>query len=369
MIKPLKCNYKKYKRNFKIPISLYFIFFAILTFFLGTILEARSDLLEKYYSLGINKWTIQGISSVTGLLPFSLGEIIYVSHLIALPIIACLLIWKLFKGDFFNFLGKLLIYISSVYILFMFLWGFNYSRISIAEMMNLEVSMYSKTDLYYLSLDLAEKANELSNLAKKSEAKNVNVSREYLDIFSRANEGFEVVGKDIKALSGSYGKPKSIALSRPMLYTNITGMYFPFTAEANVNTQIPMLLLPATTLHEMAHQRGISPEDEANFTAYFVGIHHPDYDFQYSSTVLALIHTMNALSKEDYEMAKQVQALYSENLRKDLEDYSRFWDKYEGRTSEVAEKVNDTYLKSNRQVDGVKSYGRMVDLLLAYHKK
>ena len=48
MIKPLKCNYKKYKRNFKIPISLYFIFFAILTFFLGTILEARSDLLEKY---------------------------------------------------------------------------------------------------------------------------------------------------------------------------------------------------------------------------------------------------------------------------------------------------------------------------------
>ena len=42
-----------------------------------------------------------------------------------------------------------------------------------------------------------------------------------------------------------------------------------------------------------------------------------------------------------------------EAFRKDLEYYSRFWDKYEGRTSEVAEKVNDTYLKSNRQVDGV----------------
>lgn len=33
---------------------------------------------------------------------------------------------------------------------------------------------------------------------KKSEAKNVNVSREYLDIFSRANEGFEVVEKILK---------------------------------------------------------------------------------------------------------------------------------------------------------------------------
>ena len=33
-------------------------------------------------------------------------------------------------------------------------------------------------------------------------------------------------------------------------------------------------------------------------------------------------------------------------------------------TSEVSEKVNNTYLKSNMQEDGTKSYGRMVDLLI-----
>ena len=32
-------------------------------------------------------------------------------------------------------------------------------------------------------------------------------------------------------------------------------------------------------------------------------------------------------------------------------------------------KINDTYLKANAQSDGVKSYGRMVDLLLAKYRK
>ena len=33
--------------------------------------------------------------------------------------------------------------------------------------------------------------------------------------------------------------------------------------------------------------------------------------------------------------------------------------------AEVAQQVNNAYLKANRQYDGVKSYGRVVDLLLA----
>ena len=33
---------------------------------------------------------------------------------------------------------------------------------------------------------------------------------------------------------------------------------------------------------------------------------------------------------------------------------------------DAEESVNDTYLKMNSQADGVKSYGRMVDLMLSY---
>ena len=45
------------------------------------------------------------------------------------------------------------------------------------------------------------------------------------------------------------------------------------------------------------------------------------------------------------------------------------WIGFDGKVAEVSNKVNDTYLKVNKQEDGVKSYGRMVDLLLAQHRE
>ncbi|MBQ6801694.1 MAG: DUF3810 family protein, partial [Oscillospiraceae bacterium] len=35
---------------------------------------------------------------------------------------------------------------------------------------------------------------------------------------------------------------------------------------------------------------------------------------------------------------------------------------------EVSDAVNDTYLKLNDQQEGTRSYGKMVDLLLAYRR-
>ena len=40
-----------------------------------------------------------------------------------------------------------------------------------------------------------------------------------------------------------------------------------------------------------------------------------------------------------------------------------------GKAAEVSNQLNDAYLKINSQADGVKSYGRVVDLMLAYARK
>ena len=53
----------------------------------------------------------------------------------------------------------------------------------------------------------------------------------------------------------------------------------------------------------------------------------------------------------------------------DLADNTRFWNRYEGKVAQVSNQVNDTYLKMNDQKEGVKTYGRMVDLMLAYHRE
>ena len=45
---------------------------------------------------------------------------------------------------------------------------------------------------------------------------------------------------------------------------------------------------------------------------------------------------------------------------------SEYWKQFEDTTAaQVGESMNNAYLKANKQTDGTKSYGRMVDLLLA----
>jgi len=332
-------------------------------------MENNRELVEKLYSSSINKFIIQGLSQITGLVSFSLAEFIYISHLIAIPIVFCILIYKLFKGEFFKYTVKIVSYLSVVYLLFMILWGFNYSRVSISETMSLEVLPLSTEKLYDLNQDLIIKANTLRQLIHEDESGVMTIEGGYQSVFNRANTGYQLIGEDYQVLAGRYGRPKSIKLSQPMLYTGITGMYFPFTAEANVNTAIPYLLLPATTLHEMAHLRGIASEDEANYLAYLTASVHPDVDFQYSGTVLALIYTLNALATVEPDLASELKEMYSEGLKRDLQDYNEFWSKYDGQIDQISNRVNDAFLKGNRQEDGVISYSRMVYLLMSHYEK
>lgn len=351
----------------KIVRGLIPLILALLVHMISTNIPNIADSYEIYYAASLNKWTNGLLSLLTGAVKYSLGEFIFYAHVAAVPIIALILLVKLFRGGFLKSVFRLVQYASILYILFMTLWGFNYGRQSIAVTMGFDVREYSKEELAMLTEHLIGEANKL-RLFQLENAEGVMMTpSSYRDVFARAHKGYDAIGTEIKALSGIYGRPKAVLASELMLYTGITGVYFPFTAEANVNVAIPDLLLPATTLHEMAHQRGIAPEDEANFVAYITALAHPDKDFNYSGTVLALLHSMNALYRKDAAMAMALRETYSEGLSRDMAHYADFWRMYEGKTNEVADRVNDTYLKANRQEDGIQSYGRMVDLLLGHY--
>ena len=55
----------------------------------------------------------------------------------------------------------------------------------------------------------------------------------------------------------------------------------------------------------------------------------------------------------------------SEGVRRDLAASSAYYQAHHTSFGEFSTKVNDTYLKVNSQPQGVATYGRMVDLLLA----
>ena len=121
-------------------------------------------------------------------------------------------------------------------------------------------------------------------------------------------------------------------------------------------------------MHEMAHQRGFASENEANFIAYLTCIAHPDVDFQYSGYLNALSYVNRALALVDRETLITLNEKLSDGVRRDLNDQRDYWKQYEGKVEETFTQMNQTYLKLNGVNDGVQSYGRVVDLLLAYYE-
>lgn len=338
---------------------------APLSYGLGHWLEGYPEPFENIYASGLQKLLMQGISRTTGMLPLSLAEILVLIHLAAVPAVILIAAVKMIRGSAFRFLYRCSVYMAMAYVLFMALWGFNYSRQPLAATLGYTVRPYAVSELAALSALLVEEANTLRALQHVDERGIMTLQTDKATMLRRTREGYRKLSELYPIFEGTWGDPKPVILSEAMLYTGITGMFMPFTGEANLNMRVPELLLPAVALHEKAHQMGIAREDEANYAAYLASRYHPDPDFRYSGTVLALIHATNALYRENPELYFELRAHYSKGLSMDLDNYSTFWKAYEGKVNETADRVNDTYLKTNRQQDGVKSYGRMVDLLLA----
>jgi len=196
------------------------------------------------------------------------------------------------------------------------------------------------------------------------------------ELGKEAKKAYEVFSGEYPVFGGRYPVPKHVFFSRLMSWTEISGVFTPWTMEANVNIDISPYSIGSTMCHELAHLRGFMREDEANYISYRVCMASDCVDLQYSGTMLALIHTGNALYRQNGEKYYELyRAHVSAKVSADLAANSEYWDQFEkpvvGDTTvgEIVEKVNDTYLKINDQTDGTKSYGRVVDLLLAEYKK
>lgn len=343
-----------------------YLWILLAVLFYGASLGARKnpDLLERVYPAEWNRALIRVMSRLTGPFPFSLGEAFVYFHVILGVVLLLIFVVKLFKGGAFSLLSRTLAYASILYIVFMMVFGFNYQRPSVRAHLSLEKTLYEKGVLVEMNKALIERANTLREEVSEDEEGVFTLNMEEGTLYEKALKSYEAFSLEHPVYQGTYGPAKGILLSEYMNYTGITGIFMPFTGEANVNTKGPDLLFPATVLHEMAHQRGVAYEDEANYMAFVTSQYAEEESIRYSGTMLALISSMNALYRVDKEAYRTLYDTYHEGVRRDLASYSAFYKPYEGKVQEQATKVNDNYLKSNGQVSGVRSYGEMVNLLL-----
>lgn len=328
---------------------------------------------EKFYSQSVYPFIMRPVSRLTGFIPVSLWELAVIFLIIFIPTRIIFLIVKAIRKKkisvFVPFLANVVIGVSIWFLLQTLLWNINYGRLPYAQLSDLEVRPSSVDELYDLSAWLLDNTNRLRDQVKEDNNGVMTVPGGFRSIRDRVQSGYDSASLKFPILKGRYGMPKPILFSRIMSHTNIIGMYAVVSGEANIDTDIPDMEIASTVMHEMAHQRGFAREDEANYIAWVTCMAHSDVDFQYSGSVMALQYAMNALYGADQTRYLELSKNFNQGYIRDLYDESNYWKQFQGTTKIIADKINDTYLKINGEADGVKSYGRMVDLLLAEYRK
>lgn len=303
--------------------------------------------LERHFSMGLYPRVAAPLSRLMALCPVPVVEL----SLIALIGYILFMLWK---RQFFRIIACL----GAILALFFAGWGLNYLRPPLEATFSLPVAASAPTELIALCGALAEDANAAYTLPPE-------------ELLSHVPAAMDAAAETWPLPQGDFARPK-MALSSPLLTrATIEGITSPFTAEALVNGQIPAMSLPYTACHEAAHVRGIAREEDANLVAYLACRASGQSYFRYSGAISALQSALNALRKADEAAYLACLAQLDPAVRDDLSAHAAFWAPYyDTKVAEVSGQINNTYLQTvSSGEQSTRSYGRVVDLLLALQRK
>jgi hypothetical protein len=245
---------------------------------------------------------------------------------------------------------------------FLFAFGLNYQRPLLFELLGYEQRKAHPLELEALGRMMVESVNRAYTEAHE-EGRRAPESGEIVQLLKASYNSTPEFGLLPR---GDFSPPKPVYSSEVLTRLGISGVYFPFTAEPNYNADIPDFQLPFSIAHEMAHQRGVARESEANFVAYVVCVNSRDPFVRYSGYRNGL-GVLSELYKVEPEKARELARQLGTGYREDSRRAAQFWAKAAGAAGALSHRINDLYLRANRVKAGVADYSNSTTLIIAYH--
>ena len=361
---------KRVKRRWKLCPMRHALSAAGLLCIAAYFLLRRSAPLMAFLSARIVRPWHRLASRALSALPFSAAEALIVVGVIAALVFIIFTIVQLIrkperKTRLYRFFMTCLTAFALIYGGFCLLWGVYYYTSDFEAQSGLHGEPVSTQQLtsvtrYFTDL-LCEYCDEVPRDAQGEFCADLD------GVFAASPALYDAAAEKFPCLAGDAIAAKPFFFSRFMSYTNFTGFFFPFTGEANINVDCPPALIPSTIAHEIAHQRGIAQEDEANFAAVLSSLENGDPVWCYSACLLAYIHLGNALNKADHDAWAENYTRLPQGALVDLAANNAYWAQFETPVKAVSDTVYTGFLQSYGQSDGLKTYGKCVDLLVAYY--
>jgi hypothetical protein len=350
---------------------------GFLAYGLAQLLSTVPAVTEVVYGSWVGPNVARVLSLITGLVPIALCEI-FVALVIARQLWGAsiaLIDVKRGKRQFMNasragglrLAQDLGVLIAAFYLL----WGFNYSRAPLQERMEWPSLGYvTSEELSHLTEQMILEANEsyVDIHGSEDASQPTRLPQQGRSLPNVLAAGWVKARQELglPTVSGPFGRPKTPLFTPWYEWIGVAGFYFPYTGEANLRGGIPAVDRPKMLAHEMAHQRGVARESEANFWGYLAASHSGDPYARYSAFVFAQRQLLSILAPHDRDLAASLARRRHPGVQRDIEDSREYWATFRGHGTELGNTVNHAFLRTNRVEGGIRNYSMSTILLIAY---
>lgn len=321
----------------------------------------------------LTRRVMAGLATLTSVAPFALWDLCVVA-LVVLSIVRIALRVHQHRSILPVF-AHLLFAVSLSAFLFV-AWALNHAAPSLADSLELDVGAATVDELAEATDHYLVRAAELAPQVPRDD-QGALVEQDFYELARIAGGSYQGLGERYEIFQGSTAPVKALLVwGEPLLYSGHTGMFWAPTGESGVPLNCADADRPFIMCHEAAHRLGIASEQEANFAACLACAASDDVRFAYSGSYNAFAYCLNALAAQDPERAERlIQDAAASELGEgvafvlsDRTATAEHYDAYEGFFEKVGSEVNDRYLKSFGESAGVRSYGLVVDYLIAWDK-
>ena len=284
-------------------------------------------------------------------------------------VVASIVLMIVLKWNPIGWAGWVLAAGSVVVLLHTLTFGLNYHAGPLADDVRLDAKEYNLIELTLATTHYRDMANLYADRVNRDAMGDVDFG-EFDTLAKKAGSGFEnlVYGKSYAVFAGSNAPVKELGWADMYSSMGITGFFCGITGEAAVNPQIPHVTLPFCMAHEMSHRKSIAVERDANFAAFLACQANNNIEYIYSGYFMAYRYCLHQLMTLDMASARDIMAQERAELSRDMSTYDQFFkSRKNDKATELADTVNDTYLKANGDEQGSASYDDVCGLLVSWY--
>ncbi|MCC6797051.1 MAG: DUF3810 domain-containing protein [Candidatus Hydrogenedentes bacterium] len=363
---------------------------AIVTIVFARVASFAPASVEQYYVNGVGATFARTLSTISGVVPFSIAEPIMFLFAcwLVLPAIPALVTYIQGRRGMRNAVecGAARSITAACFLVVFFYagWGLNYSRAALHTRLDWDDSSLAvlprlgssseRDELVALCTQLVFVTNHYYTIATGTpHSETHSTPRASLrDLDHALDIGYERATNLLcldKSFATARGPAKPVLASRVISRLGIAGFYSPFTGEANYNRDMSAFQIVHTIAHEKAHQRCIANEDEANFLGFLACVLSDDPYARYAGYLFAQRQLMGELIKIDPAAVGALVTLRCKGVQSDVTYSKIFWHLYGGPAQNFGHAMNDAYLKANRVEGGAFSYQMSARLLVLLARK